>query len=44
MEADDFFTAPGGLGGICQLFTYNRRLKAKARSLRAHPTDAELYL
>ena len=26
------------------MFTYNRRLKAKARSLRTHPTDAELHL
>ena len=34
----------GGGGGICQVLTYNRRLKAKARSLRANPTDAELHL
>ena len=26
------------------MLTYNRRLKGKARSLRANPTDAELHL
>ncbi len=26
------------------MLTYNRRLKAKARALRAKPTDAELHL
>jgi very-short-patch-repair endonuclease len=26
------------------VLTYNRRLKAKARALRTHPTDAELHL
>jgi len=30
--------------GICRVLTYNRRLKAKARALRANPTDAELHL
>jgi very-short-patch-repair endonuclease len=34
----------GGIGGICSVLPYNRRLKTRARSLRTHPTDAELHL
>ena len=30
--------------GIFPMLPYNRRLKTKARSLRTHPTDAELHL